>query len=314
MVVEFNQQKLAAVLQVESQYSYLPFSLHIFDCVASTNLTLWELIDKGAGAGTVVIATQQTAGRGQWGRQWVSPNGGLYVSVAISPQLAANYAYQLTFASAWGIAHQLRECGINVGIKWPNDLVLDGRKLGGILTETKINQGEITEAVVGVGINWSNPVPETGINLKSWLAKEGIGDRGTNQFKIQNDARGLANAALTKFKMKEGDNSFSPFPLPPSPPLPISCLETLTSKVLLGIESGMVCLGQEGVDILLSRYVEFLVNMGDRVSVNELSGIVVGVTTQGKLRLSLETDCITDIKTPELYLEPGTISLGYRNS
>lgn len=270
MAVEFNQQKLESALQTGRKYTYLPFSLHIFSSVASTNRTLWELIDQGAGAGSVVIATEQTAGRGQWGRQWVSPVGGLYVSVAITPQIAANASYQLTLASAWGIASQLREAGVNVGIKWPNDLVLQGRKLGGILTETKINRGKISQAVVGVGINWANPVPETGINLESWQADQ-----------------------VDK---------------------PISCLETLTSKVLLGIESGMACLFQEGISILLSRYSELLVNMGDRVNVNDLSGIVVGVTPQGELRVSLETNCITDIKTAELFLEPGTISLGYRKS
>ncbi|BCL36059.1 biotin--[acetyl-CoA-carboxylase] ligase [Nostoc sp. MS1] len=270
MAVEFNQQKLESALQNGRKFVYLPFSLHIFSSVASTNRTLWELIDQGADAGSVVIATQQTAGRGQWGRQWVSPTGGLYVSVAIAPKIAANTSYQLTLASAWGIASQLRQAGVDVGIKWPNDLVLEGRKLGGILTETKIKFGHISQAVVGVGINWANPVPETGINLESWQAQQ-----------------------VDK---------------------PISCLETLTSKVLLGIESGLACLFQEGIDILLSRYCELLVNMGDRVHVNELWGVVVGVTPQGDLRVALQTDGLTDIKTSELSLEPGTINLGYRRS
>jgi BirA family biotin operon repressor/biotin-[acetyl-CoA-carboxylase] ligase len=270
MAVALDQQKLEAALQLGHDSTYLPFSLHIFDSVASTNRTLWELLNQGASPGTVVIATQQTAGRGQWGRQWVSPSGGLYLSVAIAPNLEANTSYQLTLASAWGIAHQLRQCGINVGIKWPNDLVLDGRKLGGILTETKVNQGMITQAVIGVGINWSNPVPETGINLKSWQAHQ------SNQ--------------------------------------PISCLEMLTCQVLQGIASGMSCLCHAGVNILLSRYLELLVNIGDRVYVNNLAGTIIGVTPQGDLRVALETESINDIKTPEIYLEPGTISLGYRRS
>lgn len=80
MAGEFNQQKLETALQTERKYGYLPFSLHIFSTVASTNKTLWGLIDQGAVTGSVVIATQQTTGRGQWGRQWVSPTGGLYVS------------------------------------------------------------------------------------------------------------------------------------------------------------------------------------------------------------------------------------------
>jgi len=70
-----------------------------------------------------------------------------------------------------GNCYGLREHGIPVGLKWPNDLMLCGRKLGGILTETKVQQGRITKAVVGVGINW-NPVPETGINLLSFQANQ----------------------------------------------------------------------------------------------------------------------------------------------
>ncbi len=59
-----------------------------------------------------------------------------------------------------------------IQLKWPNDLLLHGRKLGGILTETRLRQGQITTAVIGVGLNWTNPVPETGINLKSVLADQ----------------------------------------------------------------------------------------------------------------------------------------------
>jgi BirA family biotin operon repressor/biotin-[acetyl-CoA-carboxylase] ligase len=266
--VGFDQQLLEAALKAGWKYTYLPFSLHIFDTVDSTNQTLWNLLEQGSKSKVVVIATQQTAGRGQWGRQWLSTTGGLYLSMAISPQLAATDAYQLTLAGAWGIAAQLQKCGVGVGIKWPNDLVLDGCKLGGILTETKIQAGQITQAIIGVGINWANSVPETGINLESWQANQ---------------------------------NS-----------RPISCLEMLTSTVLLGIESGMECLSQEGISILLSRYLELLTNIGDKVYVNNLSGTIIGVTSQGNLRVSMDFYDTNKLKTSEIYVEPGTISLGYR--
>jgi len=164
----------------------------------------------------------------------------------------------------------MRKCSVNVGIKWPNDLVLNGRKLGGILTETKVHKGQITQAVIGVGINWANPVPETGINLELW--------------------QGSQNSR------------------------PISCLEMLTSTVLLGIESGVECLSQEGISILLSGYLDLLTNMGDQVYVNQLAGTVVGVTPQGNLRLRMATDNTKKPLTPEISVEPGTISLGYRQS
>ena len=231
---------------------------------------VWDLIAQGAKPGSVVIAGQQTAGKGQWGRQWISPVGGLYLSVAIAPQIKVTNSYQLTLAGAWGIAAQLRKCGITAGIKWPNDLVLDGRKLGGILTETKVYQGHITQAVIGVGINWTNSVPETGINLKSW----------------------------------QTSYSYSV----------ISGLEMLTATILLGIESGLKCLSEEGITILLSRYLDLLTNMGDQVYVNHILGTVVGVTPEGNLRLEMVGYDRKELMKPEISVKPGTISLGYSQS
>jgi BirA family biotin operon repressor/biotin-[acetyl-CoA-carboxylase] ligase len=268
--VGFNRQLLETALKSGIWYNYLPSSLHIFDSVSSTNQILWDLLKNGADKNSIVIATQQTAGKGQWGRQWISPTGGLYLSVGIVPKLEATDSYRLTLASAWGIAAQLRQWCISVGIKWPNDLVLHGRKLGGILTETKVHNGQIIQAVIGVGINWANPVPDTGINLQSWQASQ--------------------------------------------PHKAISCLEILTSTVLLGIKSGIDCLCQEGVSVLLSRYLDLLTNIGEQVYINNLLGTVVGVTSQGKLCVSFNTDDTNEIKTPEIYMEPGTISLGYRES
>ena len=266
-----DRQQLQTTLGRERKSAYLPFSLHIFETVSSTNHILWDLIDKGAEPGCVVIATQQTAGKGQWGRQWISSTGGLYLSLAIDPrQLPARESYQLTLASAWGVTQQLRNCGINLAIKWPNDLVLEQRKLGGILTETKIHQGRITQALIGIGVNWTNPVPKTGINLEMWQA-------GKQQ------------------------------------PL-ISSLEVLAAQVLLGIESGIQCLFQEGVNILMSHYMNLLSNIGESICVNNSIGTVVGVTHTGELHIHMQTDDTRLSKKPEIYIQPGTISLGYRQS
>lgn len=166
--MQLDRQKLAKILAAHGNNASMPFDIYLFETLPSTNQILWNLLDKGAKPGTVVIASEQTAGRGQWGRQWYSTSGGLYLSVAIAQKVPAHQAYQLTMSSAWGIATALRDRGIPVSLKWPNDLVLDQRKLGGILTETKVHQGRITKAVVGVGINWTNSVPESGINLQSW--------------------------------------------------------------------------------------------------------------------------------------------------
>ncbi|MGK7923583.1 MAG: biotin--[acetyl-CoA-carboxylase] ligase [Trichodesmium sp.] len=149
-----------------------PKHLHIYSSLPSTNQTLWEKINSGALPGTTVIATQQTAGRGQWGRKWISSIGGLYISVAIAPNIPISQTPQLTLSTAWGIASNLQNHNVPVKIKWPNDLILENRKLGGILTETRIKKAKIAWAVIGVGINWSNTVPETGINLQSYYRNQ----------------------------------------------------------------------------------------------------------------------------------------------
>lgn len=176
---KFEQELLAVKQQISRQIKLLRINqlpginLHIVEATPSTNQTLWQLLDRGGKAGTVVIAQRQTAGRGQWGRRWQSDLGGLYLSLALAPNLEANNSAQLTICSAWGIATALRCYDIPVLLKWPNDLMISGRKLGGILTETRIHQSQITQAIVGVGVNFSNCVPENGINLQSF-SKQGL--------------------------------------------------------------------------------------------------------------------------------------------
>ncbi|WP_236738999.1 biotin--[acetyl-CoA-carboxylase] ligase [[Phormidium ambiguum] IAM M-71] len=177
--MEFDRQKFTKALDIVKQnYCHQEptinnqiFTLHLFDTLPSTNQKLWQLIEQGAPPGTIVIAKEQQAGKGQWGRQWYSPPGGLYLSMSLTPNLPAKQGAQLTMSTAWGIAQALRQIGIPVYLKWPNDLVISKYKLGGILTETRVQQERITKAVIGVGINWVNPVPETGINLQNFLEK-----------------------------------------------------------------------------------------------------------------------------------------------
>lgn len=163
-------QRALATLPLPETPSFLRrlrprFDLHVLDQVASTNQTLWDMAH--AKAGTVAIAHTQTVGKGQRGKQWISPRGGVYLSLLLEPDWPANRAAQLTMASAWGIVSQFRCLGIPAQIKWPNDIVVTGQKLGGILSESKLEQGIITRAVIGVGINVHNPVPVTGITWQS---------------------------------------------------------------------------------------------------------------------------------------------------
>ncbi len=123
----------------------------------------------GAAAGTVCIAATQRAGRGQWGRQWQSAPGGLYLSLGLRPEMTVERSLYITLASAWGLATSLENLGIAVQVKWPNDLVVQGRKLGGILVDTRVQGDRVQAVVVGLGLNVQNPVPPTGISLGQLL-------------------------------------------------------------------------------------------------------------------------------------------------
>lgn len=137
-----------------------------FDVVDSTNTIGWQLVDQGYGDSTIVVAKRQTAGRGQWGRKWESELGGLYLSFIYVPKVKIVDPKIITIGTVWGIAHQLQEFVPSLRIKVPNDLYVGKYKLGGILTETRWHNQQISVAVIGVGINGWNPVPQGAISLQ----------------------------------------------------------------------------------------------------------------------------------------------------
>jgi BirA family transcriptional regulator, biotin operon repressor / biotin---[acetyl-CoA-carboxylase] ligase len=159
---KINQSEIIA-LQIDIEQ---PIALFIFDCISSTNNKLWELIDSGIKCPLGAIALSQTAGKGQWGHSWISARGGLYLSVGLDLDLEIDRSPHLVMATAWGIAMVLRHYQLPVTLKWSNDLILNQRKLGGIKIETRNHQDKLVNAVVGVGINWHNFVPEPGISLE----------------------------------------------------------------------------------------------------------------------------------------------------
>ncbi len=127
--------------------------LILLGSVDSTNTYALSLSE--AMHGTVVAAGEQTGGRGRQGRAWVSPAGrNIYLSVILRPPLRPEEATLLTLLAGVACCEAVRLItGLPVGIKWPNDLMLRGRKIGGILTELKTGNGVIQVAVIGIGIN-----------------------------------------------------------------------------------------------------------------------------------------------------------------
>jgi BirA family biotin operon repressor/biotin-[acetyl-CoA-carboxylase] ligase len=128
---------------------------HFFDDIGSTNDYAAELAERGCPEGTVVVADRQAKGKGQKGRKWFSPPGaGIYLSVVLRPKVRPKDAPKITLVAAVSAAETLISCaGLDIGIKWPNDIVVRGKKIAGILAETNIDGDAVNHVVLGVGIN-----------------------------------------------------------------------------------------------------------------------------------------------------------------
>jgi len=123
--------------------------------VDSTNLIAYELAEKGMKEGAVILADEQVKGRGRHGRHWSSPSkGGIYMSCILRPSIAPNEISRITLLAAIAVAQAIRDfSSLEVTIKWPNDIMIDQKKLCGILTEMKAEQDSVDFVVLGIGIN-----------------------------------------------------------------------------------------------------------------------------------------------------------------
>lgn len=119
----------------------------------STNDDARALARDGAPEGTVVLANSQTAGRGRLGRVWASPEGGVYLSAILRPGVTPAEAPSLALAAALGAARGLERLGAKVQLKWPNDLLVDGSKLAGVLLEMSAEADRVDWLVIGLGVN-----------------------------------------------------------------------------------------------------------------------------------------------------------------
>jgi BirA family biotin operon repressor/biotin-[acetyl-CoA-carboxylase] ligase len=130
-------------------------TIRYFDSLDSTNVRAWQLGEEGAPEGTVVVADSQSAGKGRLGRFWTSPPGvNLYLSLLLRPPLPPRDAPQLTFLSALAVARAVEAAsGLRPTVKWPNDILLDGAKVAGLLNEMNAETERINFLVLGIGVN-----------------------------------------------------------------------------------------------------------------------------------------------------------------
>ena len=126
-----------------------------FETVASTQKIAHELAQKGEPDGTLVLADQQQSGRGRMDRSWFSPKGtGIWMSLILRPKLLPSQTPQLTLLTAVAVAQAIEEVtGLTPSIKWPNDVLINGKKCTGILTELQAESDQVRYLIIGVGIN-----------------------------------------------------------------------------------------------------------------------------------------------------------------
>lgn len=267
-------QRPAAELGLLPEWAGLrpQLDIHVYPTLPSTNQEAWRLVDGGHGAGTVVIAREQSAGRGSRGHRWSSAPGGLYLSIVLEPDVAPAEISLLTLASAWGVVTSLERLGIPLQIKWPNDLIYQGRKVGGILTESR-SSGAVDAiaapstthpVVIGLGANWDNPLPDNALSLRQLLPESGI----------------------------------------PS----LKSVEDLAAIAVYGILQGYFSFCHQLRASFIQQYQNKLSHLGKWTTLRGNTAMVKGVTAQGELMIEvLHSDGEKTMQS----LRPGEISLGY---
>lgn len=134
-------------------------AIHYEHSVTSTQEIAHKHALNGADEGTIIIADEQTSGRGRLGRSWHSPKGnGIWMSIILRPNIPPQKAPQLTLLAAVSVVQGIEEVtGLDAQIKWPNDILIDGKKVVGILTELQAEADRVNSVIIGVGINVNTP-------------------------------------------------------------------------------------------------------------------------------------------------------------
>ena len=177
-IVDIPDRITADAIKSCLETKWMAKNLEYYDEIDSTNNRAKALGEAGGADGTLFVAETQTAGKGRRGRCWQSPAGSsISMSILLRPKMNPSDAPMLTLVMAYASTIALREkTGLDIGIKWPNDLVVNGKKISGILTEMSAEIDYINHVVIGVGINvnqdtFPDDIKETASSLKMELGK-----------------------------------------------------------------------------------------------------------------------------------------------
>jgi BirA family biotin operon repressor/biotin-[acetyl-CoA-carboxylase] ligase len=170
-----NSQRLESGLPVEG----LGETLYVFSTIGSTNDEAKAFAEKGAPHGTLVVADEQSQGRGRSDRQWHTEQGsGLALSLILRPVSVASADSTLTVLGALAVVESLTNLGVEAWIKWPNDVIVSDGKLAGVLVETSWLGNEMDYAIMGIGVNvHPGSIPQTKLDFPATCVDHAVGDR-----------------------------------------------------------------------------------------------------------------------------------------
>jgi BirA family biotin operon repressor/biotin-[acetyl-CoA-carboxylase] ligase len=233
----------------------------------STNSLAMELAQQGAAEGTAVIAEAQAAGKGRRGRSWVSPQGNLYLSVVLRPAVPVYKAPLITLMGAVAVASAIRKhLGVPAAIKWPNDILIRGKKVSGLLTEMSAEPDRIRHIVLGVGVN---------VNMDLSMLPPDIRSRSTTLAAAA--GRSVDRAGLLKALLAELDHWY---------------------RCFLKKEADVLTAWQELNETLGKR----VAVSGAGVS---LEGQAVGVDVEGRLILRLDDGTVRQVAAGDVTIMKG---------
>lgn len=147
--------------------NFLGREIEYYQRIGSTNEEAFELIEEGCDEGTIIVTDHQTSGKGRQGKSWFSaPGKGLAFSIILTPQTPLSQSGLLSLAAGISVAQAIEQFGLELTLKWPNDILLNGKKCGGILVESKVQSDVLAYAVIGIGINGNESSSDFGNEIQ----------------------------------------------------------------------------------------------------------------------------------------------------
>ncbi|MGO4544929.1 biotin--[acetyl-CoA-carboxylase] ligase [Paenibacillus sp. 2TAB23] len=239
-------------------------TLHWFDTVESTQNLARAAAEEGAEEGTLFIAEQQVSGRGRMGRGWVSPRGkGVWMSMVLRPSVPIHFAPQLTLLTAVALCRSLKRLtSLPIGIKWPNDLLIDGKKISGILLESAAEDERLRYVIAGIGIS---------VNLEQLDYPSELLDKATS-LRISSGTKWDREAVIADF-LKEWEQLY---------------------YLYQEQGFGLIITLWEALSVSLGKSVRLITPQGDIV------GVPVGLDDSGAIRIKLADGTIKPVFSAEM--------------